>query len=262
MAPPARLSMYSLLVVAQVLNWFTRVGMPQLIPFIVSDMVLSEAQRALLMGAFFPPYVAMQIPAAMLERYTGAKAIIVGNLVGLGGCLLAMPAAARHSVQLLALLQGGMGFFAAFLFPIQKVLLRKWAPLSLGTERVWALRSGGFGMQAGIVGSTFLTPLLATKYGWRRVPLIYGAATLLGGLLWQLIAVNRPAQWKGIAPDELALLEEASEGEEEKAPGLADAEAATKAAPALPPRLLVHPAVLATFWINVADNASMYTLQQ
>jgi MFS family permease len=172
MAPPARLSMYGLMVVAQVLNWFTRVGMPQLIPFIVADMALSEASRALLMGAFFPPYVAMQIPAAMLERYTGAKAIIVGNLVGLGGCLLAMPSAARHSVQLLAILQGAMGFFAAFLFPIQKVLLREWAPLSLGTERVWALRAGGFGMQAGIVGSTFLTPLLATKFGWRRVPRI------------------------------------------------------------------------------------------
>ena len=33
-------------------------------------------------------------------------------------------------------------------------------------------------------------------------------------------------------------------------------------APPLPPRLLVHPSVLATFWINVADNAAMYTLQQ
>jgi len=253
MALPARLSMYGLMVVAQVLNWFTRVGMPQLIPFIVADMALSEASRALLMGAFFPPYVAMQIPAAMLERFTGAKAIIVGNLVGLGGCLLAMPTAARHSVQLLAVLQGAMGFFAAFLFPIQKVLLREWAPLSLGTERVWALRAGGFGMQAGIVGSTFLTPLLATKFGWRRVPRIYGAATLLGGLLWQLIAVNKPSGWKGIAPEELALLEQPSEGDE-KSEAPAGTEAAAPA-PALPPRLLVHPAVLATFWINVADNA-------
>ena len=227
----------------------------------------------------------MQIPAALLERYTGAKALIVGNLVGLGGCLLAMPAAGRHSVQMLAWLQAAMGFFAAFLFPIQKVLLREWAPLSLGTERVWALRAGGFGMQAGIVGTTFLTPLLATRFGWRRVPRIYGLATVLGGLLWQLIAVNKPAEWKGIDPTELELLTaDADDGQqqddEDKAEAEGEASVATTeikdesgggdsssssssgAPPALPPRLLVHPSVLATFWINVADNASMYTLQQ
>ena len=202
----ARHSIYGLMVLSQILNWFMRVGMPQLIPFIVTDMALSEASRALLMGAFFPPYVAMQIPAALLERYTGAKALIVANLLGVGGCLLAMPAAGRHSVQLLAWLQAAMGFFAAFLFPMQKVLLREWAPLTLGTERVWALRAGGFGMQAGIVGTSFLTPLLATRYGWRRVPRIYGLATIVGGVLWQLVAVNKPAQWKGISPTELALL--------------------------------------------------------
>jgi MFS family permease len=264
--------MYGLLVLSQTLNWFTRVGMPQLVPFIVTDMALSEASRALLMGAFFPPYVAMQIPSALLERYTGAKALIVGNLLGLGGCLLAMPAAGRHSVQLLAWLQAVMGFFAAFLFPMQKVLLREWAPLSLGTERVWALRAGGFGMQAGIVGTTFLTPLLATRYGWRQVPRLYGMATVVGGVLWQLIAVNKPSQWKGISSSELALLDpsqEKSTDEDKDARAVADevqversGNAAPAARSALPPRLLVHPSVLSTFWINVADNASMYTLQQ
>jgi hypothetical protein len=59
----ARYSMYGLLVISQTLNWFTRVGMPQLIPFIVTDMALSEAQRALLMGAFFPPCAATPAPA-------------------------------------------------------------------------------------------------------------------------------------------------------------------------------------------------------
>jgi hypothetical protein len=58
----ARYSMYGLLVISQTLNWFTRVGMPQLIPFIVTDMALSEAQRALLMGAFFPPCAASHTP--------------------------------------------------------------------------------------------------------------------------------------------------------------------------------------------------------
>eukprot|EP01043_Picozoa_sp_COSAG02_P068419 COSAG02_NODE_11357_length_1741_cov_1.495737_1_plen_441_part_00 len=263
--------MYGLLVLSQTLNWFTRVGMPQLVPFIVTDMALSEASRALLMGAFFPPYVAMQIPSALLERYTGAKALIVGNLLGLGGCLLAMPAAGRHSVQLLAWLQAAMGFFAAFLFPMQKVLLREWAPLSLGTERVWALRAGGFGMQAGIVGTTFLTPLLATRYGWRRVPRLYGMATVVGGVLWQLIAVNQPAQWKGISPSELALLDpdhEKSTDEDGEGAAAGDVQNVPSGGtdpaprPAFPLHLLVHPSVLSTFWINVADNASMYTLQQ
>ena len=117
-----------------------------------------------------------------------------------------MPAAARHSVSALVGLNAVMGFFGAFTFPMQKVLLRDWAPLSLGTERVWALRAGAYGMQAGIVATTFLTPLLAAKFGWRLVPRLYGTALVIGGAIWQLVAVNTPAEWKGISPEELALL--------------------------------------------------------
>ena len=83
MAMKARHSMYGLIVLMQVLNWFMRVGQPLLTTVIVADLALSEAQRALLMGAYFPPYVAMQIPSALLERYTGAKALIVANLLGI-----------------------------------------------------------------------------------------------------------------------------------------------------------------------------------
>ena len=117
-----------------------------------------------------------------------------------------MPAAARHSVSALVGLNAVMGFFGAFTFPMQKVLLRDWAPLSLGTERVWALRAGAYGMQAGIVATTFLTPLLAAKFGWRLVPRLYGTALVIGGAIWQMVAVNTPAEWKGISEEELALL--------------------------------------------------------
>ena len=185
-----------------------------------------------------------------------------------------MPAAARHSVSALVGLNAVMGFFGAFTFPMQKVLLRDWAPLSLGTERVWALRAGAYGMQAGIVATTFLTPLLAAKFGWRLVPRLYGTALVIGGAIWQLVAVNTPAGWKGISEEELALLTQhkakkddgdaGEEHEEQKTSEASDASStqAQAVAPPLPPRLLVHPSVLATFWINVADNAAMYTLQQ
>ena len=69
----ARYSMYGLLVISQTLNWFTRVGMPQLIPFIVTDMALSEAQRALLMGAFFPPCAVTPRPRPRPSAWKGAS---------------------------------------------------------------------------------------------------------------------------------------------------------------------------------------------
>ena len=257
---PARHTMYSLMVLSQVLNWLMRVGLPQLVPFIVADLGLAEMQRGLLLGSFFPSYVVMQVPAAMLERLTGAKALIVANLLGVGGCLLAMPAAAAHSIRALTLLQALMGAFAGLLFPVQKVLLRDWAPVSLGTERVWALRASAFGMQAGIVGATFFTPLIASgQAGWRAVPRLYGSVTVLGALLWQLLATNSPKNWSGINSDELALLLQDEDGESSSSGGGGGAKEPSEP---LPLEFLVRPPVLATFWVNVADNASMYTLQQ
>jgi MFS family permease len=216
------------------------------------------------MGSFYPPYVAMQIPAAVIERYTGAKSLISANLVGVAAALLAMPAAGRRlatggGIGALVGCSAALGVFAGLLFPVQKQLLKEWAPLSLGAERVWALRSSAFGMQLGIVGTSFLTPVLATKFGWRLVPLAYGLATLAGAGAWQALAASSPRQARGVSVAELALLEA------DAAPGDAPLGAGGRTRRDREPfraRLLAHPSVVAAMWVNVADNSSMYTLQQ
>jgi MFS family permease len=262
----ARHGMYGMMVLSQVLNWFMRVGVPQLLPFLVSELRLSEIGRGAVLGAFFPSYVAVQVPAGMLERYTGAKPLIVANLFGVGGCLLAMPSAARRGgVVMLTALQMLMGAFAGLLFPVQKMLLREWAPLSLGGERVWALRASALGMQVGIVGGTWLTPRLATSGpgAWGAVLWLYGAMACAGGVLWQALATSTPREWRGISHDELQLLESGgcySTAAHNCAPSRTDGQISHPME--MPLDYLVRPSVLATFWINVADNATMYTLQQ
>ena len=63
---PSRGLMYLLISLHGMPNWMIRGGIFSWMPFVIRDLGLSEAQRALLMGAWFPGYAFAQVPAAAL----------------------------------------------------------------------------------------------------------------------------------------------------------------------------------------------------
>ena len=88
---PSRGLMYILISLHGMPNWMIRGGIFSWMPFVVRELGLSEAQRALLMGAWFPGYAFAQMPAAALIMRIGAKKVIGLNLLGTCGAYLALP---------------------------------------------------------------------------------------------------------------------------------------------------------------------------
>ena len=64
--------------------------------FIAAEYGYSEAQKAALLGAFFPGYMVTQFPAGVLAQMVGGKGVLTANLLGHATMLLALPAAARR----------------------------------------------------------------------------------------------------------------------------------------------------------------------
>ena len=57
---PSAMTMYSLLAAQPLTNWVTRGAIAPLMQFIVAEMGFSAAQKALLLGAFYPGYLVTQ----------------------------------------------------------------------------------------------------------------------------------------------------------------------------------------------------------
>eukprot|EP01051_Picozoa_sp_SAG22_P023237 SAG22_NODE_5910_length_932_cov_1.547419_1_plen_114_part_10 len=87
--------MYGMLALQQGMNYVTRGSLAPLIQFIVADLGFSPAQKALLLGAFFPVFTPFQVVAGPLTQLVGGKRLLSLNLGGMAALLLALPSFAR-----------------------------------------------------------------------------------------------------------------------------------------------------------------------
>ena len=74
--------------------------------------------------------------------------------------------------------------------PAWTTLQRNWMPQ--GAERAWARRIVGQGNNFSNVIAPTLTPFLAVNFGWRSVPLVYGALVGAFGLWWHFTTSEHP----------------------------------------------------------------------
>ena len=74
--------------------------------------------------------------------------------------------------------------------PAWTTLQRNWMPQ--GAERAWARRIVGQGNNFSNVIAPTLTPFLAVNFGWRSVPLVYGAVVGAFGLWWHFTTSEHP----------------------------------------------------------------------
>ena len=79
---PSAMAMYALLATQPLTNWVIRGAIAPLMQFIVADLKFTLAQKALLLGAFYPGYLVTQIPAGFLIQRYGAKVSLTVNMVG------------------------------------------------------------------------------------------------------------------------------------------------------------------------------------
>jgi MFS family permease len=187
-----RQAMYGMLALQQGFNYVTRGSLAPLIQYIVADLQMSLAQKALLLGAFFPVFTPFQVVAGPLCQLVGGKLLLSLNLGGMSALLLLLPSMARvkGSWAMCACL-AGIGVCQGVLVPAQGQLKRNWLPD--GPERVWGLRIIGLGMRVGYPLAAWLVPKVAERFGWRMVPYLLGLPMAVFATVWHSFAAEGPA---------------------------------------------------------------------
>ena len=71
--------MFALLTGFSAVNYSTRFALPQIIEAISEDIGLPPEQKATLLGAFFPIYIALMVPGGWLAKTWGPKLCVTAD---------------------------------------------------------------------------------------------------------------------------------------------------------------------------------------
>lgn len=194
-----RARMYVGLAAVGLANWVPKNSVASLVPFIVADRGYTESQRAMLLGSFFPGYLATMLPASYLIQRVGAKVYLTFEMAATSVLLVLLPSARTPlalgtGLTCMGLVQGGF-------IPANKCLQRNWMPQ--GTERAWAVRIVSLGNNLSDMMASLLSPVLASRLGWESTFRIYGVGVGLYTVLWQGFATEQPCRL--LTPGETAL---------------------------------------------------------
>ena len=100
-----------------------------------------------------------------------------------------------------------MGAFAGISMSCPPAILRKWVPADeRGTLVGGALSGGTFG----VIVAMPLSGVIVERLGWEALFYVFGALSLLWGLLWFLFARESPDEMTWINSDELAYIKSKS----------------------------------------------------
>lgn len=191
MASVPRPAMYAMLAGNAFSNYITRGMLAPLVQFIVAEGALNAAEKALLLGAFFPVFTPFQVVAGPLTQLLGGKNLLSINMGGMAALLFALPSLS-HSVWGMCACLAGIGVCQGVLVPAQGQLKRNWLPD--GPGRVWGLRIIGLGMRVGYPAAASFVPWLAARAGWQYVPYALATPMAVFAGVWHLFASDNPVE--------------------------------------------------------------------
>lgn len=151
------------------------------------------SQKATLLAAFFPVFIPTQLVATWAIQRYGAK--VVSSLQNCGTCiaLLACPWAMRVGGHVgLATCFTTIGVFQSPLFPAISVLKRAWTADVEPARRAVLLRIMAAGGHVSGFIAALAVPWLATRYGWQRVPIVWGSVFGALAVVWHVCASDAP----------------------------------------------------------------------
>ena len=203
-------TVWAVLIFAWMTNYLVRVGLsPVLVP-IMREFHLSFAQAGLLATAFFYAYTFMQLPAGVLGDWIGQKKILVLAPLWWGMTCLATGLASTFGSLFLARFLTGVG--QGTYFGNDRPVIVAYTPSEkMGFGQGVSFTGLGIGLAIGIS----LAGVIADRWGWRMVFLLFAIPSLVAGaLVWAKIrepprqaGVKLPAwMWLLLLPFPLALL--------------------------------------------------------
>lgn len=187
------------------------------------DLGLSEIQFGIILAGSAWGYAIFQFPGGLLgDALGGRKAMtLIVLLWGVWTLLVGLtPAAGTLSpiaiVGLLASLRFLLGASQAPLFPITSgEVIASWFPVS-----GWAVPNAltNVGLTVGSAAAGPLVAWLVLETGWRQSFVLTAPAALLLAGVWYWYVRDRPAEFPGVSPRELALIDAGRPPRDEHAP--------------------------------------------
>ena len=168
---------------------------------------LTDIQLGWVFSAFVLGYALFQAPGGRLADRFGPRWIITGGVIwwGVFTCLTAsVPVGIASALAVLIAVRFLLGLGEAVVYPSSNRLVANWIP---SAERGIAngLIFAGVGVGAGVT-PPLITYVLVT-WGWRWSFVVSAVIGLLAGIIWYLLARDRPEEHPLVKKEELEWIE-------------------------------------------------------
>ncbi len=233
---PRRYQMMAMLLLALLLCYIDRVIISIAAIEMQKELGWSDADKGLVLSAFFFGYLLMQILGGIISNRFGGRNVLVCAVMFWSFFTVLTPVVAMISFQVLIAARFLLGIGEGASFPAAYGLIHERVPRA---ERSTAIGAMLAAVSLGSLVALGVGGPIMEAYGWPTLFYLFGSMGFMWALFWIVIV---PAQ----APD----LGETSEEKPEK-----------KGRKALPWRLLLtHPAVLALYVVTMAVSCLTHTL--
>ncbi len=174
---------------------------------IAAEYGLTDLQLGYVFSAFVIGYALFQAPGGRLADRIGPRRTLLGAVVWWGvftTLSAAIPAGMAHALVILIAVRFALGIGEAVVYPSSNRFVAEWIP---SRERGIAngLIFAGVGAGAGVTPP--LIVYIMQTYGWRASFIVSAVIGLIAGVIWYLLARDKPAEHPRVSPDELRHIE-------------------------------------------------------
>ena len=150
---------------------------------------VSDLSIGLLSMSFMIAYIVVSFPASWVIDTFGFR-VAVGIGAGLTGVFGLMRGLGASSYTLVFIAQVGIAIGQPFILNAVTKVAARWFPLQ---ERATASGFGSLAIYMGILVGMLLTPQLSLRAGIASMLLIYGVGAFIAGVIFMVVARERPA---------------------------------------------------------------------
>jgi MFS transporter, ACS family, solute carrier family 17 (sodium-dependent inorganic phosphate cotransporter), other len=199
---PRRYTVVILFALSTVLCYIDRVNISVAIIPLAHAKGYSEAERGLVLSAFFWGYLWPQLPGGWLADRFGGKRVL-GAGVALWSIATFLTPIATVSFALLLFVRGALGLGEAMNFPAIHSIAARW---TLESERARAISLHLSGTALGTIIALLASPPIIIAFGWEAVFYISGLLGLVWLAAWATKAADSPEDSGGVSAAEMALI--------------------------------------------------------
>lgn len=201
---PRRYTVIVLFSLSTVLCYIDRVNISIAIIPLAHAKGYTEAERGLILSAFFWGYLLPQLPGGWLADRFGGKRVLAAG-VALWSIATFLTPAATASLALLLFMRAALGAGEALNFPAIHSIAARW---TLVAERARAISLHLSGTALGTIIALLASPPIIIAFGWEAVFYISGLLGLVWLLAWWVKAADWPEESPGVSADEMSAIRE------------------------------------------------------